>query len=416
MTVGIQSAYTLPNGKNAHIVHEGLVPRVLTVDPSSEVAGYSASFATSGDTVDRWRPFSNVVASPTNFSTTSWNKFGSTVAADGITFAETSTTGGHGFSQTFTWGFSSEYVVGFRISRNIIPRVTLSAYDGTTYRIARFDLRTLTVYGESGATGYITELSRDELLISMKVTVAAGTGNFGLTFLDATGATTYTGYVNRKLVVREAYCHLSSATLRYDQFDAKSCNVFAIAGHNLNTGGTVSFEHDSNYDGTFTSLGTVTPTNKSPIMFLHSGVTSERWRIRIYGFTMPQISVFKVGTALAMERPFYGGFAPTPMNRQTEVLGNLSGTGQLLGRSKKRSILNASYAWTYLTHAWVRANLDGDRGLIRAAETEPLFVAWRPTLQQDVDYVMRAKTTAPENSGTKDFMNFSLSGESHSYD
>ena len=117
-----------------------------------------------------------------------------------------------------------------------------------------------------------------------------------------------------------------------------------------------------------------------------------------------------------MERPFYGGNTPTRLSRMTEVIGNISGSGELLGRSKKRTTLNSSYAWNNLTYSWVRTNLDGPTGLIQSVETEPFFIAWRPSETEDVDYVMQAEVTPPQALGIRDLYSFSISGTVHSYE
>jgi hypothetical protein len=202
-----------------------------------------------------------------------------------------------------------------------------------------------------------------------------------------------------------------------DGFAAQAGDVFCIAAHNLGSGGgRIQFEHDSDNNDTWTVLGTLSPTDDSPIMFLHEGITSSRWRITVDRGALPEIGVMRVGAALQMERPFYAGFTPARMSRRTEITGNISGSGELMGRSKRRTILNSSYSWTNLTYAWVRTNLDTPSGLIQSAEIDPLFVAWRSSVTQDVDYVMRASVQAPATTGQRDLMTFGMEGEVHSYE
>jgi hypothetical protein len=209
-----------------------------------------------------------------------------------------------------------------------------------------------------------------------------------------------------------------AATLRYDLASAATGNVFAIAAHNLGTlGVTVTLQHDSNGDDTFTTIGSVAPTDDSPILFLFDGILSDRWRISLDDGEGAEIGVLQVGSVLVMQRPFYGGFSPTQMNRKTQVTGNLSGSGELLGRSKKRTVLTGSYAWSNLTNTWVRANLDGPNGFINAMEDEPFFIAWRPDVEQDCDFVMMGQPSqVPTAQGAIDFHSFSIDGEVHSYE
>lgn len=210
---------------------------------------------------------------------------------------------------------------------------------------------------------------------------------------------------------------VTTATLAYSLAAPQAADCFAIAAHNIGTiGGTLTFQHDSNGDGTWTTIGSVSPTDDSPILFFFAPITSDEWRIQVSGGDTPEVGVFRISKALQMERPFYSGYAPARMNRNTQVLGNISGSGELLGRSRKRTTLSASYSWQHLSYSWVRANLDGTLGLIQNAEIDPVFVAWRPSEVQDVDYLMRASVEAPSAMGIRDLYQFSMSGEAHSYE
>ena len=210
---------------------------------------------------------------------------------------------------------------------------------------------------------------------------------------------------------------VTSATLAYTLAAPAEADCFAIAAHNLGTiGGTITFQHDSNGDATWTTIGSVSPTDDSPILFFFDPITSDEWRIQVSVGDTPEIGVFRIAKALQMERPFYGGFAVPRMARNTVVRGNISGSGELLGRSKERTTLRSQYQWNHLSYDWVRANLDGTSGLIQSAESEPLFVAWRPSVTQDVDYVMRSSSDAPTAMGLTDLWTFGISGEAYSYE
>lgn len=208
----------------------------------------------------------------------------------------------------------------------------------------------------------------------------------------------------------------TTATLEYTLATAGEADCFAIAAHNLGTiGGTITFEHDSNGDAAWTVMGSLSPADDSPILFFFDPITSDKWRISVSG-TVPEIGVFRIARALQMERPFYAGFTPARMNRRVQVVGNISQSGELVGRTIKRSVLAAAYNWQYLSYDWVRANLDGPTALMQSIEVDPLFVAWRPSVTQDVDYVMRASVQPPEAMGTTNLWSFGLSGEAYSYE
>jgi hypothetical protein len=104
------------------------------------------------------------------------------------------------------------------------------------------------------------------------------------------------------------------------------------------------------------------------------------------------------------------------MNRQTEVLGNLSGSGELMGTSIKRTVLKTTYPWRNLTEAWIKTNLSTPSGLIQNVEGRACYLAWRPSEEQDVDYAMLVSTSAPVAQGERDLWSFSLSAEVHSYE
>lgn len=420
MSIAFQSGYVLPGGdkplKYPRILHNGNRFRVKTVTASAAASGYPGVAADAGDTVDRWRPFSNLLSSPDDFSLAAWVKTNVTVSADGQTLTETVAAGEHDISQAFTFT-AVEHVLAFKVERQTVPKVRVRANDGTTSFTCIFDLRDGTVGAAANCTGQIKDLGNDQFLVSIRFVPLAAAGVAELQLATSADAVSYTGATTNSIKVLSASVHPSSASLRYELFTAQPGDVFAIAGHNLGTGGgRVSFEHDSNVDDVWTSLGTLSPVDNSPIFFIHTGVTSIRWGVVVDRGVLPELAVLRVGKLLQFERPFYAGFTVPRMNRATEIVGNISGSGELLGRSRKRTILRASYSWTNLTYAWVRANLDGVNGLIQSAEVDPLFVAWRPESTQDVDYLMRAEVTAPQATGTRDLHNFSMSGEAYAYE
>jgi len=420
MTIAFEAGYVLPGGdlplNHARILHAGNQFKIKTVTASAEVADYPGSAANIGDTVDRWKPYANLITDPATFDAATWTATNVTVGADSQTVAETTASGNHAVTQAYTFT-AVQHVVAFKIERQTMGEVQIRVSDGSTVYSCYFDLRDLTVGTAANCTGQIIAQGPHEYLCSIYFTPAAGTGFIGLYGSNGSEAISYTGAVANTIKVLQASVHLSAATLRMDGFGAQAGDVFCVAAHNLgSSGGRVQFEHDSNNDDTWTVIGSVTPTDDSPIMFLHEGITSSRWRIIVDRGALPEIGVMRIGAALQMERPFYGGFGPTRMARQTEVTGNISGSGELLGRSRRRTILKSSYSWANLSYDWVRTNLDTPTGLIQSAEIDPLFVAWRSSVTQDVDYVMRASAQPPTNTGQRDLMTFSMSGEVHSYE
>jgi hypothetical protein len=420
MTIAFESGYALPGGElplnHARILHDRNRFAIRTITASAEVTDYEGDLADKGGTVDRWRPFANGLTNPLDFSESEWTASALTVGSDGRALTETNSNAAHYIEQaeTFTTG-ENVAAAKVRLVRGGRYRFRVRAFDGTTAFNCDFNL----VTGEiATGTGSIVYLDNNEYLLVSYFTASAGTGTVRFQTLDDTGAATFAGDNTQPAVqLLEVISHLSSATLRLDTFTALAGECFAVAAHNMwSSGARITFEHDSNDDNTWTSLGSVTVTNDSPIMFFFNAVTSSRWRVTVDRGALPEIGVLRVGAPLVMERPFYGGYAPAAMSRNTESNGNVSGSGQLLGRSKRRTTLSSQYQWQNLTYDWVRANLDGTDGLIQSVEDEPCFVAWRPSETQDCDYVMQPQTTPPQAQGTRDLWSFSMSGEALAYE
>lgn len=227
------------------------------------------------------------------------------------------------------------------------------------------------------------------------------------------------------------------ASVRYTFNEPKAINCICIAAHNM-SGAEVAITYFDTATMSSAFMTNIYPTDNSPIMLLFNTITTPWVEVRfdtalalsldfvsetysIYnGATQAQAGVVKMGQALEMYRPFYGGFSPTPMQRASRVVGNVSEGGEWLGRTRVRSAFRAQYQWANLPYDWVRANLDGASGLIRNLETEPFFIAWRPNdAEADVVDCDFAWTTgpvaAPNLNGTRNLMSFEIAAEGYGY-
>lgn len=425
MTIAFESGYILPSSDlpltHARILHAGNKHPIRKVIASDELTDYPGIAATMGETVDKWRPFENLLTEPRDFSDSdNWTPSGgTTIATDNQTLIEGTDNDTHGISQSYTFT-PGGYIFSARVKLNGGRyRFRMTFTDGVSTFQGRFNSYDLVAVDGLDADGAgIVALGGNEYLLTVYAeTVAAGVGDVTFLLEDDSAASVYTGDGVSGVQVLEVALHENEATLRYDLYEEEAASVFAIAAHNIGTGlGRITIEHDSNEDDTWTEIGVVTPLDDSPIMFFFVPVTSIRWRIKVDRSVLPEIGVMWIGEALQMERPFYGGYSRPVMSRNTTVRGNISGSGELLGRSKERTTLQASYAWNYLTYTWVDANLNGRNGLIQSIEAAPLFVAWRPSDTQDVDYVMRATADPPQNIGQGSLNSFSMSGEAHAYE
>jgi len=190
-----------------------------------------------------------------------------------------------------------------------------------------------------------------------------------------------------------------------------------IAAHNLGTQGC-TLEVQTYDTGSWTDLITATAiTDDSPLFIFFPEQTDTRARIRITVGSAPEVGVVKFGSALKMQRPFYQGFSPSRMARQTSIIGNVSEGGEFLGRTTVRSSSNVEYQWNNLTYTWVRDNLDGKAGLIQSLETEPFFLAWRPSETEDVDFGWTTgPVQPPQLSGPRDLMTFGFQAQVYGYE
>jgi hypothetical protein len=207
----------------------------------------------------------------------------------------------------------------------------------------------------------------------------------------------------------------ATGTWEYNHGSSVSCNYCCIGGHTLGTSGsTIQIEYWNGSAWVAVSPSTAV-TDNSAIMAIFIAVSAQRWRVNITaGTSAPEIAVIKFGTALQLERPIFGGHAPILFARQTVMKMNESETGEYLGRSKWRTYLETTYSWQNLTASWVGTNWPS---LQRAVETEPFFIAWRPSGYPDQVAFGRAMgVPIPSNSGTRDLMAVELQMRALSYD
>lgn len=416
MGVETEAGYSWTNGTHARLLHAGNMFDVKSFTATDDV-GSTADLVDNDLTIDRWTPFANLLLSPAEFDAAGdWTATNLTVASSGQDVTETADSGEHDLSQAFTFT-AEEHVVAFKLERQTIPEVQVRANDGTTSFTCFFDLRDLSVGTASNCTGNMVELGDGQVLVCIYFTPVAATGVVELLMSNGSETVSYAGSTSNTLRVLRGYCHPSVASLRMDLFTAQGGTCFAIAAHNLFTGGgRITFEHDSNEDDTWTTIATVTPTDDGPIMLFFDSVSSSRWRITVDRGVLPEIGVARVGDPLVFERARYAGARPSRMNRQVDIIGNISRTGELLGRSVKRTTLRETLQWSRLSYSWVRANLDGPTGAIQSLETKAAFLAWRPETISDVAFIMRATTSAPSATGIIDLWDFTIDAEVYAYE
>jgi len=422
MAVFTESGYTWANGKLARILHAGNMARPHGVSLETRVGddATAGELVLNDSTVDRWRPFTNLIASPENFGASDWTlpSIG-TIAADGQTFDEGASTGTRSWQQTINLTTTGEHVVSIEFEPQSITGIRLRVVDSAAaVFFVNFDLRDMTPFGGNFVDARIRRMSGNRYIANLHfLPTATGNAQFQLQTMDPdTGSSGYTG-TNRKIRFLRYAAHISVGVAELAFIAPVGISCVGIAAHNIGSrAGRIRLQEREDESDSLSQVATIFPQDDSPIMLFLNSRTASRWRLVIDQTTLGEVGVFRAGNPLVMQRGLYAGASPGRMNRATEVTGNLSGSGELLGRSRKRTVLQENWQWQNLTRDWVRANLDGPQGLIQSLEERAAFVAWRPQFEQDVAYLMRGNADAPQAQGVRDLWSFSMSGEAHAYE
>ena len=194
-----------------------------------------------------------------------------------------------------------------------------------------------------------------------------------------------------------------------DTFD-----MIAIANHNLHSAGaSVSIGLSQTVDGAFVDYTTFTPPDNSAIAFLAT-VGAEgnpapfrRMRFRLTaGSGTAVIGNIRMGVALQMQRPIFGGHTPIGLAQDVETTVSMSERGQPLGRSVLRVGSGTNYSWQHLSDDWVRSDYMPFR---EHAQTRPFFMVENPMrMPEGVAWCWAESVPAPTNMGIRNLMQASL--------
>lgn len=222
---------------------------------------------------------------------------------------------------------------------------------------------------------------------------------YGLTPTASSSATGYPAVAATYPTTFEAWKPTSTtSTWTVNLGSAKAVDFVGIVGDMA--GCTIAIQRSSN-GTTWTTVDTRTGITDRINMFLFSSVTYQYWRLSIT-VAIPTIAVVYIGKALAMQRRLYQGHSPVTLSRSTELYTNESDGGQYLGRSIIRKGAATSCQWSHLKAAWYRSDFDP---FVKAARTQPFFIAWRPAdYQAELGFVWTDGDIQPTNSGPRDFM------------
>lgn len=404
MGVFFETGYTLPGADqpltHARILHKGNRLRMQSL-VASDTSDLSVDVLDNALTFERWKPFSNQVLSPSDYTTSDWTTFGVTIGSDGQTLTETVSGSHKKVMQTFTFT-AAEHVLALKVKRITGPKVKILANDGTSNFSASFDLRDGTT-ASSNAT--IVDLGNDEFLCTFFFTTAAGTGHIEIFMNDESGNSTYTGDPSRITKFIEIILHESIATVDFTPFTSGEADMFCLAAHNLGTSaGRLTIEQGAGH--TDIMGASITPTDNEPIMAIFEPETPTEWRLVIDRGVLPEIGIVRWGSALQFTRPIFGGQEPLALARKTVMRSNKSTTGEWVGRTKLRTALETSFDWSNIESDWVRDNWPDFQ---KAAEDEPFFLAWRPITYSEAGYCSITQHQTPTNIGVRKLMSLSLS-------
>ena len=192
--------------------------------------------------------------------------------------------------------------------------------------------------------------------------------------------------------------------------EAVDVDTVFISAHNL-SGATVTISTSPDLVTAYTTRATISPTDNSTIAALFNDgsgdpISTQRLKVNVDEGDGLTVGIIRAGTALQMQRPFYGGFAPTRLNRVTEGQQSFSETGQWLGRTEKRRALIGSYNWQHLSADWYRANFEP---FAKTLPLSPFGIVGNPaSMPEDVVWGWANGDLRPSNMGIVNLMQVGL--------
>jgi hypothetical protein len=158
-----------------------------------------------------------------------------------------------------------------------------------------------------------------------------------------------------------------------------------------------------------TFAAAVTPADGAPLLFLDAARNARYVRVTIG--TIGVLASVYVGTILEMERPFFDGFTPPNLARQTETRSSVTRGGQFVGQDILSYGFATAVSWNNLTPSWYRSNFDA---VAKHLRTRPIFFAWNLNVPAEVAYVWTGDKVAPVNAaqtpGGRMNVGFSIQG------
>lgn len=185
-----------------------------------------------------------------------------------------------------------------------------------------------------------------------------------------------------------------------------------VAAHNL-AGCNIVIATSPTTSAAFTTRATILPGDNGTIAALFTDrdgnpISARRVRLTVTGGGATRTAgIIRVGKALELPIPIYGGHGPISWNRRSEIEPQVSETGQWLGATIKRRSLQASYAWEYLAADWYAENFEP---FAQTLPARPFGIIGNPSLmgQADVGWCRALSDPSPQNMGVRNYLAVSL--------
>lgn len=367
---------------HARILHRGQMPDIVATGATAigGVSGDDTSIPLEPNTYERFRFFADRTPAGEDFSLVRMTYDEATGVA-----RETATTGIHELILTPTGAIAGYNGFAIRVRPVNLPLIRVIIVTDVGSVAYSLDLRTLTGIGSgTGVLGSFRAVGDGSYWL--KVSKSSGTVTSAQIRTDD-GASSFEGHagsVTRGFDLLDAKLTGANGEVRFDFAGSRQISAVGIAGHNIGSlGGTVQVFSGTIAGGYGTAFYTFNPTDDSPILALFDATSMPGFMVRVFGAPGAEVASIYAGDALEMARPTYAGHSMDLAARQTVRRSSLSVGGQILGTKKVRTGFASSYQWSNLPAPWAEDNLIP---LIKAAEENPIFIAWRPSSFDHVLY------------------------------
>lgn len=180
-----------------------------------------------------------------------------------------------------------------------------------------------------------------------------------------------------------------ASTWRVDLGVARPVDYVGLVADAVGVQITVAYSAD---DITYTTFAAaVTPADSTPILLLDAAVSARYWRVSVA--SPVDLACVYIGQVLEMQRPFFDGFSPLSLSRNTDTTASMTRGGQFVGQDIIRRGVSGSFELNNLKPDWYRANFDP---MVRHLRTLPIFFAWNlKSAAGDVNFCWSADPIKP---------------------